>query len=125
MSATPRPWQTTRELEGWTVCSHDDENNCDEVGFILDQEDAEHIVRCVNSFEPLVEALRQARQHIEALHNDLDGAPDCPHLKTIDDALRLAGALGTTDLIADEDARMSRAANDAQGWDDSYNGAHE
>jgi len=104
MSVTPRPWFW---LKGEGIMSGSgDEVVAFEDGF-TDDDDVELIVRCVNAHDALVEALNEAKAHVEELEdawrrgaiNEIDGQGGLRSNRNVDvrvainNALRAAGAL--------------------------------
>ncbi len=54
------------------------------------REQAALIVRAVNAYQPLVEALRAVTEHMDRAGGDRDGMPECPWCRVQDDQEHMA-----------------------------------
>ena len=70
---TPTPYYATKQGRGIHIQSakiNEDNYVCEVYGTLNDKANAEHIVKCVNSHDALVEALKMLVVHIEKLSED-------------------------------------------------------
>ena len=82
MEHTPTPWKAYQNALGIWSISTDSEL----IGQIWRHFNAEHIVKCVNSYDKLVEALKEAKEWLSEEY------PTCEPLLSINKALAEAGS---------------------------------